>query len=310
MKIHRWKFFLILHDNYRIIKMIKGPIVIGGIGGSGTRIVASILREFNIFIGDDLNYPLDNLTHTLLFKRPGWYYKNRFDKSQINTGIRIIENSMTKASAYSVSELLFLLSATLSMAKNGHNIDKQGRGKWAFQRLFHILFNRQKDMSKYTGWGWKEPNSHLILENLEEYFFGFKYIHTIRHGLDMAFSSNQQQLYNWGKMFGVEIPQNQDEIPLSSFRYWVEANQKVLELSKSLGHRKVLLLNFDKLCTHPKQEIQKIVSFIGIEVSENQLKKAIQLPTTPKTKDRFKSHDISGFNGSDLEFLKTLDYDL
>jgi len=290
--------------------MIKGPIIIGGIGGSGTRIIAAILKEFNIFIGDDLNYPLDNLTYTLVFKRPGWYINNHLDKSKINTGISIIEKSMTKTKSYSISELLFLVSASLSMSISGHNIEKQGKGKWAYQRLVHALFNRQKEIQKYAGWGWKEPNSHLILENLDEYFTGLKYIHTIRHGLDMAYSNNQQQLYNWGKLYGIKIPQNKEEIPFFSFRYWVEANKKVLKLSKSLGPEKVYLLNFDKLCAHPKEEIQNMMNFIGIEISENHLKKAIQLPAVPKTKDRFKEHDISVFKSSDIEFLKTLGYDL
>ena len=290
--------------------MIKGPIVIGGIGGSGTRVVATILREFNVFIGEDLNYPLDNLTYTLLFKRPGWYYQNRYNKQQINTGISIIEKSMTKTSAFSVAELKFLISATLSMARYGHNIDKQGKGYWAFKRLFHILFSRQKDLTTYTGWGWKEPNTHLILEHLLENFVELKYIHTMRHGLDMAYSSNQQQLYNWGKMFGVEIPKSKNKIPSSSFRYWVEANKRILELSKSFGPEKILLLNFDNLCSQPKEEIQKIINFIGVKASENQLKKAISLPAVPKSKNRFKEHGISDFRSDDLEFLKTFNYDL
>jgi len=290
--------------------MIKGPIVIGGIGGSGTRVVAAILREFNFFIGEDLNYPLDNLSYTLLFKRPKWYYKNRFSKQQINTGISIIEKSMTNTSAYSVAELKFLISATLSMARYGHNIDKEGRGYWAFKRFFHILFNRQKDLTTYTGWGWKEPNTHLILENLLENFNGLKYIHTMRHGLDMAYSSNQQQLYNWGEMFGVEIPKSKNKIPSSSFRYWVEANKRILELSKSYGQEKVLMLNFDTLCSQPNKEIQKIINFIGVKVSENQLKKALSLPAVPKSKNRFKEHGISDFRSDDLAFLKTFNYDL
>ena len=55
---------------------MKGPVVIGGVGGSGTRVIAEILRELKFFIGNDLNGPLDNLTYTLLFKRKKWYYKN------------------------------------------------------------------------------------------------------------------------------------------------------------------------------------------------------------------------------------------
>ena len=288
--------------------MVKCPIVIGGIGGSGTRVVAEILRIFNIYIGDDLNRPLDNLTYTLLFKRPKWYYKNRLNKRKIDTGIGIMEKSMINKKHYNPDELAFLVNATISIARYGHNNQKHGTGLWAFQRLFHILFNRQKDMLSYSGWGWKEPNSHLILENLNIHFPHFKYIHTIRNGLDMAYSNNQQQLNNWGSMFGISIPKTSEELPKASFRYWVEVNRQVLDLSKTLGSDKVLLLNFDNLCANPEPEIQKLIDFIGIEVSSSQLKEATILPVVPKSKDRFMAHDISGFRKDDLEFLHSLGY--
>ena len=44
------------------------PIAVGGIGGSGTRLIADCLRELDLFIGGDLNPAYDNLWFTLLFK--------------------------------------------------------------------------------------------------------------------------------------------------------------------------------------------------------------------------------------------------
>ena len=45
------------------------PVIVGGIGGSGTRLVAGLLQIFGYYIGDDLNDSLDNHWFTLLFKR-------------------------------------------------------------------------------------------------------------------------------------------------------------------------------------------------------------------------------------------------
>ena len=45
------------------------PVAIGGIGGSGTRVVVEILQDLGYYVGDDLNPALDNLLFTLLFKR-------------------------------------------------------------------------------------------------------------------------------------------------------------------------------------------------------------------------------------------------
>ena len=44
-------------------------IVIGGVGGSGTRLIAMIVASLGLNIGNDLNESFDNLTFTLLFKR-------------------------------------------------------------------------------------------------------------------------------------------------------------------------------------------------------------------------------------------------
>lgn len=50
--------------------ILPGPVAIGGVGGSGTRVFAEILRGFGFYIGDCLNGALDNLWFTLLCKRP------------------------------------------------------------------------------------------------------------------------------------------------------------------------------------------------------------------------------------------------
>jgi hypothetical protein len=51
--------------------MTHAPIAIGGVGGSGTRAVAAILRDVGIDIGSDLNNTLDSPWFTSLFKQPG-----------------------------------------------------------------------------------------------------------------------------------------------------------------------------------------------------------------------------------------------
>jgi hypothetical protein len=49
------------------------PVAIGGLGGSGTRIVAEMLAAGGVYIGEDLNDALDNQWFTLLMKRPKFY---------------------------------------------------------------------------------------------------------------------------------------------------------------------------------------------------------------------------------------------
>ena len=45
------------------------PVAIGGVGGSGTRLIAQLLMELGVYMGSDRNDANDNLWFTLLFKR-------------------------------------------------------------------------------------------------------------------------------------------------------------------------------------------------------------------------------------------------
>ena len=47
----------------------NAPVVIGGVGGSGTRLIAECLKEAGYLMGADMNGANDNLWFTLLFKR-------------------------------------------------------------------------------------------------------------------------------------------------------------------------------------------------------------------------------------------------
>lgn len=293
-----------------MINKIKGPIVIGGIGGSGTRVVAQILKEFNIFIGDDLNDPLDNLSYTLLFKRRSWFYKNHKNKVEIFKGLKIFEKSMRyKRPNYTISEKVFLLKSTMSMYINGHNIQKDGKGKWAIDRYKKIIEGYDFDENKYTGWGWKEPNSHLIISHLLDYYPNIKYIHTIRNGLDMAFSSNQQQLFNWGPIYGIKLPESKDKIPEASFRYWLAANKKVIEVA-NYNSNKLYLLNFDLLCLNPETELKKLINFLTLDVKTVLFEKIKKIPKRPSSSGRYINKQLCWVTENDKIFLESLDLNI
>ena len=67
---------------------------IGGLGGSGTRVFAAMLRHAGVYIGDDLNGPLDNLWFTVLFKRRDWTRKTP-QPEQVVAAIRLFRQAMT-----------------------------------------------------------------------------------------------------------------------------------------------------------------------------------------------------------------------
>src|SRR3972149_1061765 len=201
-----------------------GPVAIGGVGGSGTRVGAEILIHLGFYMGKDLNSANDNLWFTLLFKRPRWFLENsEKNESQIVKGLSIFEKAMT------------------------------------------LIRSKKPDTSRYIGWGWKEPNTHIYIELLDKYFQNLKYIHLIRHGIDMAYSSNQSQVYNWGTMFGIKADDPSTPLPKLSLKYWNKANRRAMDFGYKLLRERFLVVNFDKLCTNPWCEIERLIDFLGID---------------------------------------------
>ncbi|MCU0370244.1 MAG: sulfotransferase [Bacteroidales bacterium] len=286
----------------------NGPVIIGGVGGSGTRVVAEIVTLFGFHLGKDLNQSLDNLTYTLLFKRPAWFIRNYQRTRKMTTGLRIMEKTLLTGDPVSFREKLFVRKAVSDMAKFGHNREKNGSGDWPLRRLPFINNPEKLDPARYKGWGWKEPNSHLMVPVFDGYFKDFRYIHMIRHGLDMAYSSNQQQLYNWAPLFGINVPEALEEVPGASFRYWVEANRKVISFGDRIGIRKFLLVNFDKLCLDPLPGVKEIADFLQLSLPEEMLLKASKLPVMPESAGRYKNHSRDVFNKDDLLFLEEIGF--
>ena len=287
---------------------LHGPIVIGGVGGSGTRVLAEIVALFGTYLGADLNKASDNLTYTLLFRRPRWFYRNRQDRRQIATGIALFRKLMLRDATISTREIAFLMRAVISVAAFGHTSRQvgekpgqgNGKGLWPLERLQRLRGAESGVAAGPSHWGWKEPNSHLLIENLAEQFPGFRYIHTIRHGLDMAFSKNQLQLYNWGPLFGVARPTSTALEPRASLKYWIAANRRVLELRDRIGHDRLLVVNFDQLCLEPEAAIRNLTHFLEMKVDADAYRQALRLPRKPSSMGRYRSEDLSRFDADDL----------
>ena len=287
---------------------LSGPVIIGGVGGSGTRVVAEIINLLGFYIGDDLNPAKDNLWFLLLFKRPRWFRRARHDKHEIFTGLRLLSKAMLHKTGPGWPEVKFLIRAVLEISIFGHNYKGDGRGLWPFVRAWNMVAGHPKMILNPVRWGWKEPNSHIYLDYLADFFSNMKYIHTIRHGLDMAFSDNQQQLYNWGPIFGLELPQTKSDEPAASLKFWIKSNRRVIESGQKLGDQNFLVVNFDRLCLSPESEIQKIVSFLNIEPNPEKLEALIRIPQKPKSLGRYRAHNISQFDPADLNELERLGF--
>jgi hypothetical protein len=270
------------------------PVAIGGVGGSGSRLIAQLLVELGLHMGDDLNDANDNLWFTLLFKRIEILSAAADEFENL---MEIFINGMTGIRDFTESQT-DLINALAAVDRSQHP------AAWLKVRARSLLSAKHR-LSPMDLWGWKEPNTHIVIDRLIKALPGLKYIHVVRNGLDMAFSENQNQLKLWGKSFlGKEYPVS----PYYSLRYWRIVHERVLALGATMGQR-FLFLNFDQLCQNPKRGVKEILEFLSMDVSNTQFNNLTCLVKPPASIGRFKQYGINMFDSDDVSFLKQLGFD-
>lgn len=271
--------------------------------------VARILLEVGYYLGGDLNESLDNLWFTLLFKRPGWYKAglSRGRKSIMKT-MELFKRAMLSGPV-KIGDPVVVLGAAFPMIWTGHSPGGRGKGIWPLLRAWNLLARKATSLQGATGWGWKEPNTHIYLEELIMAFPDLKYINVLRHGLDMALSRNQQQLMNWGFLFGLGKPEKIEELPRLSLKYWVLANKRIAYLGEGLGNR-FLSVNFDLLCLHPESYMEKILTFLGLDLDQATFKQLCVLPKPPATMGRYRRIELSCFDEEDVKEVENMGFEV
>jgi hypothetical protein len=284
----------------------QGPVVIGGVGGSGTRVIAQILIDLGFYMGSDLNVANDNLWFSLLVRRPHWFFKQVGDREQLFKGLAIFERAMLGRLEMRSEEAAFILRAV----GEGMFPKRMYPQLWLLRPAMTLAFGRQTDLSAHKAWGWKEPNSHIFLEYLSEYFGSLKYVHLIRHGLDMAYGQSKGQIELWGEFFGIDIPQAPGLRPKATLNYWIRSNERAIQLGNRLLGERFLLLDFDELCAAPRKGVQRLVDFLGTDVSETMLGLLASLIKTPKSKGRYKQHNLSLFSKEELNAVRRFGFEV
>lgn len=221
-------------------------VVVGGLGGSGTRLVAALLRDAGLHIGHDVNESNDNLWATLLFKHA----------SIVDAGAGEID-----------ARLALLAQATLgggpaSDAQRGMLAVLTGADRpqhpqdWLQVRASSLLAACERN-SGVGVWGWKEPNSHMLLPHLDRW--GVRYIHVVRDGLSMAGSRNRNQHAYWAEALACLAPEPTARYAL---RFWCATQRRAADFARSMGAR-FLMLDYEALCADPVRGIAQLNAFLA-----------------------------------------------
>lgn len=267
------------------------PLAIGGVGGSGTRLVASLLEATGVHIGEDLNPAKDNLWFTLLFNR-----------------IEILDchdaefDQLTRVMIAGMQGGIPLTSADIDLVDAVSAQDRpQHTSAWLRERAASLKA-AASGPPRNGRWGWKEPNTHVVIERLWERIPDLRYIHVVRHGLDMAYSSNQNQLQLWGEtVLGANGPLT----PARSLAYWCRVHRRVQRLHADDPGR-VYWLDYDALCRDPAKQLPPLLAFAGLHTQPDLHQLAQQVQPSKRTPRNHRPGD--GFRPEDLAFVRSLGY--
>lgn len=137
---------------------VKAPVVIGALGGSGTRVVARIVIQAGYVLGTNRNASEDAMEFVEFYDR--WI--NRY------------------------------------LLRHRAPLCQEEDALMARDFLDCVARHRREIPEPEAPWGWKEPRSLYVLPFFHAHFPEMKFIHVIRDGRDMAFSANQNQLRKHG----------------------------------------------------------------------------------------------------------------
>ncbi|WP_432401118.1 sulfotransferase [Wukongibacter sp. M2B1] len=282
----------------------KEPVVIGGVGGSGTRVVAEILKQMNYYIGDDLNNANDNLWFVILLNRAKWFLNNnQANREEVMKRFNVFERIMTGSFEPTHEKI----TEIMNWSKECRFFDIKS-GLWGKERVNSIIKSQKVDYVKYIGWGWKDPATYLFIGHMKEYFKSYKYIHVIRHGLDMAYSKNILHLMWFGKLYGIETPKDSSRLRKSLLNFWIKANNEAINNAKKNLGENFLLINFDELCLKPCEEINKMLRFLGIDKNRVEIDRLYAIPKKPKDINRYQKHDLSVFDKGEIAAVRKLGF--
>lgn len=277
-------------------------VAVGGLGGSGTRVVARMLQMLDIYIGDSLNSKLDNLWFTLLFKRPAWF-RAMPEPDELLFTLNFFRRAMEEG-----------LADNLPTGEEAwlHAIMREVEQSSVFLGvtpavLEEIVRSRRYDRQRFRGWGWKEPNTHVFLPQVVAAIPNLKYVHVIRSGLDMAFSKNQQQRTNWGAVLGYADVQGVPLTPGVALDFWIAANRRAVDIGRVIGPNRFYLLNYDRLCASPAEEIRRLLDFLDVSAPGADPEELGKL-VAPVSIGRFRSHPDHGFSAAQIQAVRDLGF--
>lgn len=276
------------------------PVVVGGIGGSGTRVFAQLLRDLGFDMGSDLNESLDDLGFTALFKRRNlWPICDHISDLSLALEIYLTSRGASTPKFTSEAEHKARTRQLIASISNDTPWLESGSIEQRLKGLCEVS-------SMSSLWGWKEPNTHILLPFLLQAMPNLTYIQIVRDGRDMAHSANKNQLALWGNLLmpGQVVDKT---CPQDAFNYWCAAHQRIVKIAQKHPSR-VYIVTLESYLEEPKNTLGLLIGslkHLNITKTANDL----QIKTnTLKSKNRYLYYDPLLATEAQRKLLECLGY--
>lgn len=246
-------------------------LVIGALGGSGTRAVADAFNRIGYVHGPALNRSRDCLSFTYLFVRTGWMETPLAPVADRLSLMRDIAISGTAPGAPALDQLTDAVAERTSPA------------------------GRQPFMIK-------EPNSHVFADAILDRWTdaGFVFVH--RHPLDMAFSENTNQLRRWGPELGID-PHTSGSVPAAQLALWIHAYETQRARCTRYPGR-TALLDYDQFVRAPEAVLAQTCAALGFHPGEEVLADACEGVVIPASVGRWRQADLSVLRDDQIAYCR------
>ena len=267
------------------------PVIVTAVGGSGTRAIAAVLAAHGVYLGECLNAALDNLwLHFLLFKR------DPFEGfGELRPLIELFARRMQSPNDWNQDDEAAVLSQREWLIAQGIEFDARRNLARAYDSLLTKPDKAVLDIGE--PWGFKYPPGYLYAPCLFDVFPGARMVFLTRHPLDMAYSSNQNQLRHFGHWLGAKV----ELAPHWQLKLWLKAHDYVSSLSKQ---HPIRFVNFEALTSRPEDTISDLFEFLGLTLDPATL----EVVRAPDSIGRYRRHSLADFDRTDLERVRSLGF--
>jgi len=241
------------HSDKEFVKAVKAsstsPVILTGRGGSGTRLLSLLAQKNDIFLGNEINETADSLEWKDLIYELAVRKLNSSQNPQPETEPPTSDSLDGDEGEKDLTDLL-------DMA-----VDVLGKKNWSVGQA----------------WGWKLPESMLLIPELMETFPKAKLIHLVRHPVTSSLRRSHKTsrpacpvgrsvLRLAYTSLGLdESAIHTDEDYLRNAITWLYQVDNVTKYAKSnLNHTQYLQIHFEDICKNPDLVQKTLCNFVGI----------------------------------------------